>query len=1065
MPGARLECRPLEPENPGSNPGRGTSTLSADRAAEESLRQHFFKLRSELPAVMRKLALLGVTLAIALAALRPCSSAPQAFAFAVQAVEPDGRPIADATVIVFSLRTIRAVRLGSTNASGWITGYAPPGDNYIIYVMKVKDGRLTRVPVCLDISDYANAESLTARVVLYPAARVLVTGKVIYIGGIPTGTARIMVLDREGRPVSASLNAGEASLTISNRQAKVSPQVVEVYGPARDYTFIKRGLGFEALKINEGLVPLGQPVRVRVEYGVLDMRTFTVKSLGVELGSRENPLLFTSTEQVEVVDLLKVSMEGQLQSLKADVAAARSQVDAYERMGFYIPEIHDLLRSGEEHLSAAERLYAQGEAPEKVIALMERVYAIANDQIPRRLGFLREIAKVGATVMPSFLAVFAAILAFYFFDSQRSKMISFSLLYAALVLAFAYVYPGFRLLWSLDRSLFLATVGGAYVAFFAIAFLLPRVIKEPELPGEVALGGLIAVAFTLGKRYSKVKATRTFITVFSIAAFIWAFTVLATFGAVYTKIEERGFARYAANVVVVKRVANETPQPLNAALDPLLFEGRSGVGNYSLAVMNRPDVSLRVAVSAAGREAIFRFAMGLDPRDLASQRATFAIATALLEEPSLVLPESAWRNLGLRGGEEVDVVFEVPGYGTAKLRMRAAGYFVESAFENLKDPDGAPLRPFVQRGGRTLYANVTEVVIVTPPQLLLSLFAPSEGGYSQVFYVYRIAAEVTEEAAGLSFINDVVDRRGESYVAISCYGGSCTRVYYGTRVQSVFEQEITFFVPLLIVIANVLLSMLSIVRERRREIFIFMCVGFNPKHIALVFLAEAIVYGLLSGGFGYMAGLTTFRLLSAFAAHQNLMVREKLEWYWSYLAIALAVAISILGAIKPSVDAAYLFVPTEVRKLKIAERREKVKRAEYVTRTAAAKTFAIPGEVMADEGEIAFSYIYSRLADLSYGELESVENLTDHPMEERPDGTRIKRFTFRYVSTTELGEKAAIDCELRFVLSPGADRYRIELDTKPVGQAPISHMDYAADLIKRVVSYWMTERERLLYSA
>jgi len=1017
--------------------------------------------------VERRLALLGVVLALALAVLEPCSSAPQALAFAVQAVEPDGRPIANATVVVFSLRTIRAVFVGYTNASGWASGYVPSGDNYIVYVVKVEGGRLTRVPVRIDISDYANAESLAARVVLYPAARVVVTGKVIYIGGVPTGTARIVVLDREGGPLSASLSAGDASLAAGGRQVKVSPQVVDVYGPARDYTFIKRGLGFEALKINEGLVPVGQPVRVRVEYGVLDMRTFAVKSLGVELGSRESPLLFASAEQVETVDLLKVSMEGQLQSLKADMAAARSQVDAYERMGFYIPEIHDLLRSGEELLGAAEQLYARGEAPEKVIALMERVYAIANDQIPRRLGFLRDIAKVGATVMPSFLAVFAAILAFYFFDSQRSKMVSFSLLYAALVLMFAFVYPGFRLLWSLDRTLFLATVGGAYAIFFAVAFLLPRVIKEPELPGEVALGGLIAVAFTLGKRYSKVKATRTFITVFSIAAFIWAFTVLATFGAVYTKIEERGFARYDANVVIVKRVANETLQPLNAELDPLLFEGRSDVGNYSLVVMNRPDVGLTVAVRAAGREATLHFALGLSPQEL---KLNPALAGSLrlfgdLSQAGVVLPETAWRDLGLRGGEEVDVTFEAQGYGAARLRLRALGYFVESAFEGVKDPDGTPLRPFIQRGGRALYANASDVIIVVPPQPLLSLFAPSEGGYSQVFYVYRISAAVASEGAGLAFASEVVDRRGESYVAISCYGGSCARVYYGTRVQSIFEQEATFLVPLLIVIANVLLSMLSIVRERRREIFIFMCVGFNPRHIALVFLAEAIVYGLLSGGFGYVAGLATFRLLSAFAAHQNLMVREKLEWYWSYLAIALAVTISILGAIKPSMDAAYLFAPTEVRRLKIAERRERVKRAEYVSRTAAAKTFAIPGEVMADEGEVAFSYIYSKLADLSYGELESVESLADHPMEERPDGTRIKRFTFRYVSTTELGEKAAIDCELRFVLSPGADRYRVELDTKPVGQAPISHMDYAAELVKRILGDWMAERERLLYPA
>lgn len=1008
---------------------------------------------------------MGLALALAFAVAQPCLSAPQGLRFTVRVVEPGGRPVANATILVFSLRTIKAVYLGFTNASGWAEGAIPAGDNYIIYVMRGEGGRLTHVPVRIDISDYTNVERLTAEVTLYPAARVNVSGKVIYIGGVPTGTARIVVLDREGEPISTSLSAGKASLVVEGREVEVKPQVVDVYGPARDYTFIKRGLGFEAVKVNEGLVPVGQPVRVRVEYGVLDMRTFTVKSLGVELGSRENPLVFKEG-QVETVDLLKVSIEGQLQSLKADLAEARSQVDAYEAMGFYIPEIHDLVRSGEELLGGAEQLFARGEAPEKVVALMERVYAIANDQVPRRLGFLRDVAKVGATVMPSFLAVFAAILAFYFFDSQRAKILSFTLIYAGLVLLFSYIYPGFRLLWSLDRTLFLATVGGAYAVFFVIAFLLPRVIKEPELPGEVALGGLIAVAFTLGKRYSKVKALRTSITIFSIAAFIWAFTVLATFGVVYTKIEDRNFAKYPVNVVILKRVVNDTLQPLNAELDPLLFEGREGVGSPSLVVMNRPDVSLSVAVSVAGREAVLRFAMGISPAEVRRNPALASAVTLLGEMGSdgVLLPQSVWSSLGLRGGEEVSLSFEAQGYGIAKVRARAVGYFNEAAFENVKDPDGMPLRPFIQRGGRTLYANTTDLIIV-PPQLLLSLFAPSEGGYSQVFYVYRISAESSSEAAGLSFINDAVDRRGESYVAISCYGGSCTRVYYGTRVQSIFEQEITFFVPLLIVIANVLITMLSIVRERRREIFIFMTVGFNPRHIALVFLAEAIVYGLLSGGFGYIAGLSTFRALSAFAAHQNLMVREKLEWYWSYLAIALAVLVSILGAIKPSMDAAYMFAPTEVRRLKVAEVKERVRRAEYVSRTAAAKTFSIPGEVAADEGEVAFSYIYSRLADLSYGELEAVEGLTDHPMEERPDGTRIKRFTFRYISTTELGAKVAIDCELRFVLSPGAEKYRVELDTRPVGQAPISHMDYAADLVKRIIGDWMAERERLLYAA
>jgi len=239
-------------------------------------------------------------------------------------------------------------------------------------------------------------------------------------------------------------------------------------------------------------------------------------------------------------------------------------------------------------------------------------------------------------------------------------------------------------------------------------------------------------------------------------------------------------------------------------------------------------------------------------------------------------------------------------------------------------------------------------------------------------------------------------------------------------------------------------------------------VGFNPRHIALVFLAEAIVYGLLSGGLGYVVGLATFRAMSIFAREQNLLVREKLEWYWSYIAIALAVVVAIVGAIKPSMEAAFMFAPTEVRKVKVEEKRELIKREERYLMTIAMKTFSIPGEIPADEAEIAFSYIYSKLSDLSYGEIERIESLEEQPMEERPDGTRIKRFTFTYVSTTEEARKVTIDCELRFVQEPRSKGFRIELDTKPIGKAPIRHMDYAADTVKRVISDWMRERERLL---
>jgi len=1009
-----------------------------------------------------KIVALLVVVLLVLAA-KSAYSAPRA-KISVKVLSPDGSPVENATVLVFNLRILKPAFVGYTNSSGMLTATIPSREYYVMYVFKVSGDRLATLPVRIDLMRYLGLTSLEARVTLYPAARVVVTGKALYIGGMPAGAARIMILDREGSPLSKRLRGGEATVTIGGKKEELSADVVDVYGPTRDFTFIKLGMRRTLLKVREALAPLNVPLRIRVNYTVLDLRTFTLRGISVDFGSFESPIVFTSSEQVFKIDLLRTSLAGQIIEVKKELERARLMVDAFERMGFYIPDVRDLLKTGDELVGEAEKLFAKGAATSKVIAILERSYAIANDLVPKRLGFLRDIAKTGAIVMPSFLAVFAAVLAFYFFESNKMKMAAFSGIYAALVLAFAYIYPGFRLLWSLDRTLFVATVGGAYAIFFTLVFVLPRVLKEPELPGEIALGGLIAIAFTLGKRYSKLRVLRTSITVFSIAAFIWAFTVLASFGTVYTKIEEPGFASYAFNTVVVKRVADSTPLPLNLELDPLLFENRSEVSSTTLILFNRPDVKLRVIVSHGESEEVFHFAMGINASEL-ERNAFLSRAVKLvtpLSENCILLPYSKWSSLGLKGGEKVEVIFEAEGYAANRLELSVAGYFDEAALDEWLDPDGMPVRPFIVKGGKPLYANSTDLVIA-PSSLLLHLLRPPEGGeYSGVFHLYEIVATPASEEAGRAFVSEVIERRGENYVAISCYGGKCTRVYFGTRVESVFQRDVTFAVPLIIVVFNVLLTMLSIVRERRREIFIFMTVGFNPRHIALVFLAEAIIYGLLSGGFGYVAGLATFRALSTFAKGQNLLVREKLEWYWSYVAIALAVIVAILGAIKPSMDAAYMFAPTEVKKIKVEERRELIKREERYLRTAAMKTFSIPGEIEAGEGEIAFSYIYSKLSDLSYGELERVEELEEHPMEERPDGTRIKRFTFKYVSTTEEGGKASIECELRFVLSPGSDKYRVELDTKPVGQAPISHMDYAADLVKRIVGDWMRERERLL---
>ena len=72
-----------------------------------------------------------------------------------------------------------------------------------------------------------------------------------------------------------------------------------------------------------------------------------------------------------------------------------------------------------------------------------------------------------------------------------------------------------------------------------------------------------------------------------------------------------------------------------------------------------------------------------------------------------------------------------------------------------------------------------------------------------------------------------------------------------------FAEHLAFAVSLVILItacAMIVMSMLSAVAERRREIGIMRAVGFSRAKVFAVFLSEALAIGLPSGAVGYAAG-------------------------------------------------------------------------------------------------------------------------------------------------------------------------------------------------------------------
>jgi len=139
-----------------------------------------------------------------------------------------------------------------------------------------------------------------------------------------------------------------------------------------------------------------------------------------------------------------------------------------------------------------------------------------------------------------------------------------------------------------------------------------------------------------------------------------------------------------------------------------------------------------------------------------------------------------------------------------------------------------------------------------------------------------------------------------------------TYYHIGSYVESKGIAEL--IIPLVMVGLNVSMVMMNSVYERRKEIRTLSMVGLNPTHIGLIFVAEAIILGMVGGSLGYICGLGFYRVMVLFG--QELMVREKLEWWWSAIGFAIALAASVLSSIRPAALAVSTYTPSKVKKVK-----------------------------------------------------------------------------------------------------------------------------------------------------
>ncbi|MHA2029064.1 MAG: ABC transporter permease, partial [Candidatus Kariarchaeaceae archaeon] len=145
------------------------------------------------------------------------------------------------------------------------------------------------------------------------------------------------------------------------------------------------------------------------------------------------------------------------------------------------------------------------------------------------------------------------------------------------------------------------------------------------------------------------------------------------------------------------------------------------------------------------------------------------------------------------------------------------------------------------------------------------------------------------------------------------YSRSTSTTAFGWQMQ---------LIPIVIAAVMILNLMLGSVKEREKDLFVYSAIGLSPFHIAFMFLAETIIYGLVGGVIGYVASMVTptlFELATGFVIPMNISS--------SFVVIALGIIIlvTVLSSLYPMYSASKIVTPSLERSWKLPTSPEKGK--------------------------------------------------------------------------------------------------------------------------------------------
>ena len=842
-------------------------------------------------------------------------------------VDENGSPISGANVTIFSFdHRIEFKKRVTTDAAGRFYASVNKRGTYLVYITydKKETPGVDYIPERWRTWVSLGSES-SRKFILKKGASIYLDGEIRYVKtNRPANRYQFIVLGLQG---------GEDQWT----------------GPVGDYgsfSHLVQFLGFDERLV---VVPAETKVKIRVNafFPANIFHSFILKG---ETGYFKIP-----QGMILHVDVREQNILSNINYVKGILDSSLPLLDDCLTAGFLVEiEKQDILNSYkavEEALSLLKKGFF-----DQSFAKLRSAYILATRTESTLRGILQSSSQSIFPALFLFLFISSASLRLIMERSAYLEMgvgdekysISMSSLldaafYFLLVTLFYFIFPGCRLV---SQSTYIIMSIFAFLVGKAVMLLFPKLAQERK--GErraLQLKGAIVMAFSMACRNLRRRKMRSLINLINIMILVFGFITLTSISPGYGLLTKELKPALPIDALLIRDIPEgELPGAFTALPDSLIewLESRPNVtlvspkAENSMVDINHP---LGRLYSTSGKWMDVLGILGIIPSKEANITGLNSVVNKgdYLEDGDL---EGILISSSLQEYLDVDVGDKLYGFGKVFI---IRGFFDDEAISKIIDVDGQTFLPYCKIED----PDAPPVSVACKGDSLIILNYETALTLPKVS-ISRVVVQLSDIEAYESFAK-MVAITYEYRVYIS-HPNSLTLQFLREYTKGRGVEFVPFLMSL--VMLNIAVSMFATVDERRNEIVTLSSVGLNPTHIAVLFIAEALVIGFIGGGFGYLLGISGYRLASLVG---GLKVQEKVSAEWGLLSILLSGLTAVIASLIPALRSSTLVTPSLVRRWKMSS-------GERVT-IDEAWVLDLPIKLMSREIEPFTAFIVRRLRE------------------------------------------------------------------------------------------------------